>query len=121
MEVVKNAYADEQPQVENAQVESAPKENTDDKGRTKLSYEELVNIANQLHQQNQEIRQKLNGQEFNQFVVRINFLFEVLKNAQYFGIDFVKKVAYEIGESIYPTQQPTDAAPEGVEESVKQA
>ncbi len=59
----------------------------------KLSYDELMNVAVQLQQQNQQLQNQL--RQTNGIEKRLYFLFEVLKNAELFG-DFAKECVEEV-------------------------
>lgn len=73
----------------------------------KISYEELGKIASELqmqaqklYQENHQLKIQLNNQSA---VIRMNYLFEVLKNDKFFTPDDCYKCAEEIMESLYPS------------------
>lgn len=68
----------------------------EDKG--KISYEDLQKLAAQLSQQNDFYRRKLEQVDIQSFSMRLNYLFEILKNAKFFDESFVEKCAGEIVE-----------------------
>ena len=57
----------------------------------KLSYEELVNVANQLQIQNRQMQQRLYQLMEEHSVIRMNFLFEIVKNSNMFQKDTVEE------------------------------
>ena len=87
----------------------------------KLSYEELAKVASEIQQQGQKLfqeNQQLKAQLNNQGpIIRMNFLFEILKNDKYFKSDDCIKCAEEIMESLYPTMIEEDIPVKEVEES----
>ena len=66
----------------------------------KLPYEELLKIANGLNRTNAELQNRLNDAMLGNFFTRLEFLFKVLKYADKFTDDFVKKCIDEIQESM---------------------
>ena len=67
----------------------------------KISYEELVNVANQLQIQNRQMQQQLYQLMEEHSVIRMNFLFEIVKNANMFQKDTVEESIKEIEESLF--------------------
>jgi|SRR5690554_3641505 len=75
----------------------------------KLSYEELVNVANQLQIQNRQMQQQLYQLMEEHSVIRMNFLFEIVKNANMFQKDTVEESIKEIEESLFSSyKEPED-------------
>ena len=74
----------------------------------KLSYEELAKVASELQKQGQKLfneNQQLKTQLNNQGpIIRMNFLFEIIKNDKYFDPAQCQMCADEIFESLYPKQ-----------------
>lgn len=66
----------------------------------KLPYDELLKIANSLNRTNAELQNRLNDAMLGNFFTRLEFLFKVLKYADKFTDDFVKKCIDEIQESM---------------------
>lgn len=64
--------------------------------KTKLTYEQLENLATQLSNQNQQLFKKLQEANLNNMFARLNFLFKVMENSTQFSMDFVAKCADEI-------------------------
>lgn len=67
----------------------------------KLSYEQLVDVANQLQQQNNKLRENIGKLMEEHSVIRVNFLFEIIRNKEMFG-HIVEEVVAEITEALYP-------------------
>lgn len=74
------------------------------KEQVKLTYEQLKELADQLHQQNQMMRKKLMEAANIDAYKRIDYLFKVLENHRVFNIEFVKSTAIEL-ESILKLQE----------------
>lgn len=66
----------------------------------KLPYDELLKIANGLNRTNAELQNRLNDAMLGNFFTRLEFLFKVLKYADKFTDDFVKKCIDEIQENM---------------------
>lgn len=62
----------------------------------RLSYEQLVNVANQLSQQNRELYQRLQAVTLDNMFKRLEYLFKVLDASHYFDDAFVLKCSDEI-------------------------
>lgn len=60
----------------------------------KVSYEQMVNIANQLQSQNRELMIRLNS--LADIYHRLDYLFKVIANADKFDVTFVEKCVKEI-------------------------
>lgn len=75
----------------------------------KISYEELVNVANQLQVQNRKMQQQLYQLMEEHSVIRMNFLFEIVKNSNMFQKDTVEECVKEIEESLFSSyKEPED-------------
>ena len=75
----------------------------------KISYEELVNVANQLQIQNRKMQQQLYQLMEEHSVIRMNFLFEIVKNSNMFQKDTVEECVKEIEESLFSSyKEPED-------------
>lgn len=74
----------------------------------KLSYEELVNVANQLQIQNRQMQQQLYQLMEEHSVIRMNFLFEIVKNANMFQKDTVEESIKEIEESLFTSYKESE-------------
>ena len=70
-----------------------------------ISYEQLAELANQLHQQNQKLQHALQELAGEQFTVRVGMLFDIIKQPSSFPVGFVDKAREEIMELIYPTDE----------------
>lgn len=73
----------------------------------KISYEELVNVANQLQIQNRKMQEQLYHLMEEHSVIRMNFLFEIVKNSNMFQKDTVDKSVKEIEESLFTSYNET--------------
>ena len=69
------------------------------------SYDEVVDIANQLHQQNEELRYKLLSLMNDQSLIKLEFLMKVVENREGFPKDIVDKSITEIREILFPTKE----------------
>lgn len=75
----------------------------------KISYEELLNVANQLQVQNRKMQQQLYQLMEEHSVIRMNFLFEIVKNSSMFQKDTVEECIKEIEESLFSSyKEPED-------------
>ena len=66
----------------------------------KLSYEQLQELANQLVQQNAQLRETFNRINNEVMFKRLDYLFEVLKYSEHFDMDFYKDCVNEIEKAI---------------------
>lgn len=83
-------------------------ENREEKGANqpvKKSYDEVVDIANQYHQQNEELRYKLLSLMNDQSLTKLEFLMKVVENREGFPEDIVAKSITEIREILFPTEE----------------
>lgn len=71
----------------------------------KKSYDEVVDIANQYHQQNEELRYKLLSLMNDQSLTKLEFLMKVVENREGFPKDIVAKSITEIREILFPTEE----------------
>lgn len=74
----------------------------------KISYEELVNVANQLQVQNRKMQQQLYQLMEEHSVIRMNFLFEIVKNSNMFQKDTVEESIKEIEESLFTSYKASE-------------
>lgn len=74
----------------------------------KISYEELVNVANQLQIQNRKMQQQLYQLMEEHSVIRMNFLFEIVKNSNMFQKDTVEESIKEIEESLFTSYKESE-------------
>ena len=74
----------------------------------KISYEELVNVANQLQVQNRKMQQQLFQLMEEHSVIRMNFLFEIVKNSNMFQKDTVEESIKEIEESLFTSYKESE-------------
>ena len=79
---------------ETKEVKMEPKAVTAQPHPEKVSYEQMVNIANQLQSQNRELVVRLNN--LADIYHRLDYLFKVIANADKFDITFVEKCVKEI-------------------------
>ena len=74
----------------------------------KISYEELVNVANQLQIHNRKMQQQLYQLMEEHSVIRMNFLFEIVKNSNMFQKDTVEESIKEIEESLFTSYKASE-------------
>ena len=96
--------------------------NTEETKKTKLTYEELNNIASQLSQQNSKYRNELaklsnslQQSERQAGYAELNFRFMVLDKAALFPKEFVDRIKQEVMEFM-TYQEPTTSEVEGNKE-----
>src|SRR5690554_697802 len=90
-------------------VEMSPKASGEEaKQDNKISYEELVNVANQLQVQNRKMQQQLYQLMEEHSVIRMNFLFEIVKNSNMFQKDTVEECIKEIEESLFTSYKESE-------------
>lgn len=90
-------------------VEMNPKASGEEaKQDNKISYEELVNVANQLQVQNRKMQQQLYQLMEEHSVIRMNFLFEIVKNSNMFQKDTVEESIKEIEESLFTSYKESE-------------
>ena len=70
-----------------------------------ISYEQLAEVANQLHQHNQKLEHAVQELMEERFTVRTGMLFDIIKQPSSFPVGFVDKAREEIMELIYPTEE----------------
>lgn len=66
------------------------------KAEKKLSYEELSNVANQLSNQNRQLRDQINAANMVNVFKRLDYLFQVVSQKDNFNKSFVEKCIAEI-------------------------
>lgn len=89
-------------------VEMNPKASGKEVQQDKISYEELVNVANQLQVQNRKMQQQLYQLMEEHSVIRMNFLFEIVKNSNMFQKDIVEESIKEIEESLFTSYKESE-------------
>lgn len=90
-------------------VEMNPKASGEEEQQdNKISYEELVNVANQLQVQNRKMQQQLYQLMEEHSVIRMNFLFEIVKNSSMFQKDTVEESIKEIEESLFTSYKESE-------------
>lgn len=90
-------------------VEMHPKASSEEAQQdNKISYEELVNVANQLQVQNRKMQQQLYQLMEEHSVIRMNFLFEIVKNSNMFQKDTVEESIKEIEESLFTSYKESE-------------
>lgn len=82
-------------------------------GQKKLSYEELVDVTNQLQRQGQMLYQENMQLRDQRAIIRMNTLMEVLKLSEMFPKEMIYDVLVEIQEALYPEKEEVVASPEG--------
>jgi hypothetical protein len=71
-------------------------------------FNRLKNITEQLHKQGQALYEENKQLRSEVSALRMNFLFEAIKNSPEFSEEFIKKVVAEIEGSLYPEEQEED-------------
>lgn len=64
--------------------------------KEKLSYEQLVEICNQLETKYKQLVQQYMQVQQNQIFMRLDFLFKVVENSNNFSVEFANKCVSEI-------------------------
>lgn len=78
-----------------------------------VSYEQLRDIANQLHQQNMKLRQALMKQNYDNMFRRLDYLFRTLEHADMFSEEFITSSIREIEDIItIPKEEENTPEPE---------
>ena len=91
---------------------------TPERDTTKLSYDELENIAKQLSDQNRQLYQKLQETTTESMFKRLNYLFKVLEFNSSFDQAFTDKCVEEIQYMItIPEQEEEDIQEENQEKN----
>lgn len=75
------------------------------KAPTKVSYEQLENIAHQLSEQNRDLYNKLQEANLANTIQRLRLLFKVVKYKESFDTDFVNNCISEIQEIMTITEE----------------
>lgn len=83
----------------------------------KMSYEDLMNFAVQLQQQNQQLQIQL--RQNSGIEKRLYYLFEVVKYADYFG-DFAKECVEEVKEILELPKDDKEDKPEPKQKNAKE-
>ena len=71
----------------------------------KISYEQLTEIANQLHSQNQQLISRVRELEITLNQVRLEYLFAVVKHSDKFPQEFVEMCTKDIVRSLSPIEK----------------
>lgn len=87
-------------------VKMQPKKNDEQTG--KYSYEELNKICAQLSQENQYLVNQIQKANMGNMFRRLDYLFEVIKNASMFDADFVDSCVAEIKEAMTVPAEETE-------------
>lgn len=69
-----------------------------------LSYDQLKEIANQLHNQNQQLINRVRELEITLNQVRLEYLFAVVKDSEKFPSDFVEMCVKDIVRALSPVE-----------------
>lgn len=83
------------------------------KTQSKVSYEELENIAAQLSAQNRQLYARVQQMDITNLLRRLDYMFKVVENSHVFSEEFVTKCVNEIEEML--------TAPEGEQEVNKES
>lgn len=70
----------------------------------KISYEKLTEIANQLHNQNHQLINRVRELEIAVNQVRLEYLFAVIKNSEKFPAGFVEMCVNDIVKALAPVE-----------------
>jgi len=76
----------------------------------KVSYEQMVNVANQLQSQNRELMIRLNS--LADIYHRLDYLFKVIVNADQFSKVFIAKCVKEVEEIMTIPEQDNQEQPD---------
>lgn len=76
----------------------------------KMSYEQMVNVANQLQSQNRELMIRLNS--LADIYHRLDYLFKVIANADQFSKVFIAKCVKEVEEIMTIPEQDNQEQPD---------
>lgn len=74
----------------------------------KISYEQLTEIANQLHSQNHQLMNRVRELEITLNQVRLEYLFAVVKDSEKFPSDFVEMCTKDIVRALSPVEKKTE-------------
>lgn len=77
-----------------------------------VSYEQLRDIASQLHQQNMKLRQALMKQNYDNMFRRLDYLFRTLEHADMFSEEFISNSIKEIEDIITIPKEEGENTPE---------
>lgn len=78
---------------------------------SKMSYEQLENVAHQLSEQVRQLYAKLQESNLENMFKRLDYLFKAIENAHAFSEEFVSKCTSEI-ESLMTLPDPEDESKE---------
>lgn len=92
-------------------MEDNKKETKETQVREKMSYEQLENVARQLHEQLQRAGQEIQRLNMGNVFQRLNYLFKVTKYSDKFSKEFVDKCVDEI-ESLLTIPEEEEAGVE---------
>lgn len=70
------------------------------KTENKLSYDDLLNVANQLQQQNMQLRKALQEVNYSNTFKRLDYLFKVMEFPEMFSDTFVENCTKEIEDTM---------------------
>lgn len=80
----------------------------ENKEKKKLTYEQLNEVANQLVQENMELKKKCQELYMADTIKRLEFLFKVVESTYPFSAEFRDTCAKEIIELMTPVQENKD-------------
>ena len=67
----------------------------------RLSYDQVIDIANQLHQENNKLKHELHKVANDIAYIRMDYLFKIATNKESFGKEIVEKALKEIEEMLF--------------------
>lgn len=76
-------------------------EKQEEKKASKLTYEQLENVAHQMSEQSKQLYNQLQEARMNNAMKRLDYMFKVLEFKECFHSDFIIKVSEELEEIMY--------------------
>lgn len=81
--------------------------------RTKLSYEQLENVANQVTMQNHELRKRVQQLDMSNFFKRLDYLWDIIhSDSEYLTEEFKKQAGEEYMEMMAKPEEPEAVKPQ---------
>ena len=93
----------------NAKVDGKTVESPEGEKR-KLTYDELVQLANQLSESYRNLMEKFREQQMNNVFTRLNYLFQIVRYSSEFEPELLDKALKEIQDLMFPENNGEDAS-----------
>lgn len=93
----------------NAKVDGNTVESPEGEKR-KLTYDELVQLANQLSESYRNLMEKFREQQMNNVFTRLNYLFQIVRYSSEFEPELLDKALKEIQDLMFPENNGEDAS-----------